>query len=280
MTRVCAAQEIGSDAFALVTIIAHTEDAKRYTAAVTWWNEQLQSVLGFSWDKLNRARKRAIKEGWLHYEAGGKGKVGKYWATIPERFSEIPDGAVDEDSPPILRTSADTSTEDAALSSAPVRKETGEKPDTNAITCTSAERSLGETWEKPGTSLDPSIPSPNPSPNPKEATASESFSLSAEQTTKKLTAEDIPVPAELDTPRFRKAWAEWLVYRRGEKMTVKPPTIRGQLTKLAKMGPDDAAESLDNAVAAGWKGFFPLKRNNSHGRPTQRYKPGGSVEAI
>lgn len=162
MTHVCAAQEIGSDAFVLVTIVVHTEDAKRYTGPVTWWNAQLQSVLGFgSWDKVDRARKRAIKAGWLHYESGGKGKVGKYWANIPEQYADLPDGAVDADEPVILRTGAETNQGESPLSPAPVRKETGDKPDTNLI----------QTGEKPGTSCEHSTLSPKPTPKPPTSSA-------------------------------------------------------------------------------------------------------------
>jgi hypothetical protein len=96
MIRTCAAQEIGTDGFLLVTVIAHTEDAKRYTAPVTFWNEQLVSVLGFSsWGKLDRARKRAVAAGWLHYEGGTKGRVARYWTTIPATYLEVPDGSTE-----------------------------------------------------------------------------------------------------------------------------------------------------------------------------------------
>ncbi|MBN2133634.1 MAG: hypothetical protein JW741_29300, partial [Sedimentisphaerales bacterium] len=98
MIRSCAAQEIGTDGFLLVAVIAHTEDAKHYTAPVTFWNDQLMSILGFaSWGKLDRARKRAVAAGWLHYESGGKRVVGKYWGTVPRNLEGLPDGAVDSD---------------------------------------------------------------------------------------------------------------------------------------------------------------------------------------
>jgi len=103
MIRTCAAQEIGTDGFMLVTIIAHTEDAKHYTAPVTFWNDQLVSVCGFaSWGKLDRARKRAIAAGWLHYECGGKGQVGRYWTTIPRAFRGQPDTSAECDYPHVF----------------------------------------------------------------------------------------------------------------------------------------------------------------------------------
>jgi hypothetical protein len=154
--------EIGTDGVWLLSIIAHTEDAAHYRSPVKFWNDQLFSVTGLkTWDRLNRARKKAVAAGWLHYEPGGKGKVGKYWVTIPGRYEGLPDNSVAEDDPIILRTSEG----DNQLSSAPVKGITnypphqhGQKPDTNLI----------EAWEKPDTSLDHSKPVPVPSPDPKK----------------------------------------------------------------------------------------------------------------
>ena len=97
MLRACAAQEIGTDGALLVTIIAHTEDAKRYVSPVTFWNDQLMSVAGMSRGQLDRARAKAVAGGWLHYEPGGKGRVGKYWATIPEALLMLTDSSVECD---------------------------------------------------------------------------------------------------------------------------------------------------------------------------------------
>src|SRR5262245_36344797 len=47
MARVCLANEIGPEACWLLTIIANTEDAKRYRDAVTYFNENLINVTGF-----------------------------------------------------------------------------------------------------------------------------------------------------------------------------------------------------------------------------------------
>lgn len=168
MVRTCAAQEIGSDGAWLVTIIAHTEDAGHYRKAVSFWNSQLQSVSGLeTWDRLDRARKKAVKAGWLHYEPGGKGKVGLYWVTEPPHAEGLPDGAVDEDDPNILRAL----TEESGPSSAPVRNQTGMKPDSNlGEAWDKPDSNLIQTWEKPGTNPEhstlPLIPTPAPVPDP------------------------------------------------------------------------------------------------------------------
>jgi hypothetical protein len=97
MVKTCLAQEIGPDACYLLTIIAHTEDAKGYRGPVTFFNEQLMMVCGLaSRNTLVRARQAAIGAGWLHYEPGGKARAGHYWVTIPEQFVGMDDQPTDE----------------------------------------------------------------------------------------------------------------------------------------------------------------------------------------
>jgi len=82
MFKTCAAQIIGVDAVLLCTCIAHIEDAKRYSGPVTFYNDQLLPLLGFGkWDRLDRARRRAIRGGWLHYQPPPSGyrQPGTYW---------------------------------------------------------------------------------------------------------------------------------------------------------------------------------------------------------
>ena len=82
----------------MLTVIAITEDARGYRPpGVTFFNEQLMPMAGFgSVDSLARARKKAVDAGWLHYEAGGKGRAGKYWVIIPEAFVCVDDAPSDE----------------------------------------------------------------------------------------------------------------------------------------------------------------------------------------
>lgn len=149
MLHSCAAQEIGPDGFLVVTAIAHAEDAKRYSGAVTYWNEQLIPILGFgSWGQLDRARKKAVDAGWLHYDHGGKGKVGKYWTTVPAHLLDAPDVSTESDHHVSLSNSGEDSV-----------KETGKKRDPN----------VREPGDNRGTSGEHSTlllnPTPNPTPN-------------------------------------------------------------------------------------------------------------------
>lgn len=92
----CAAQDIGRDACYFLTVIAHTEDAARYTGPVRYWNSQLMQTMGFTSPKqLNACRSRAIDAGWLHYERQGTRSVGMYWVLIPSQFEAIDDGLIE-----------------------------------------------------------------------------------------------------------------------------------------------------------------------------------------
>lgn len=105
LTKTCAAQEIGPTAFVLCVTIAMLEDSKRYTAPVTFYNDQLIPLIGVrKWKSLDHARSLAIKHGWLHYESSGTRRPGRYWVTIPPRFEVLDDSPCDEDTPNICYT--------------------------------------------------------------------------------------------------------------------------------------------------------------------------------
>ena len=89
-----------------------------------------------------------------------------------------------------------------------------------------------------------------------------------------VTPEDIPIPTELDTPRFHAAWAEWLAFRREEKFTIKPQAIKAQLTKLKPWGPDGAIKAITASMAGGWKGLFEQKGNDGTHPPIRFTLPG------
>lgn len=96
--KTCAVHDIGEHAFLLVVLIAHTEDAIRYSKPVSFWNSQLDSVLGFKSPKqLNQARHRAIQAGWLHYERKGDRQPGLYWTDIPSRFEALSDAPIENE---------------------------------------------------------------------------------------------------------------------------------------------------------------------------------------
>jgi hypothetical protein len=103
LVKTAAAQTIGTDGCWLLTIVVNTEDKIRYRRAVTFFNEPLMSLLGFTrWHRLDAVRSSVVAAGWLHYEAppkGSRGRPGIYWVTAPEYALDLPDDFMDEGEP-------------------------------------------------------------------------------------------------------------------------------------------------------------------------------------
>ena len=124
LTKTAAAQEIGPEACWLLTVIAHQEDAKKYCGAVTYWNEQLMPLCGFGGRRrLVLARDKAIAAGWLHYAPGGTHRAGSYWTLVPEKFADLSDTPMDEDSDDFCRSEIERQRRDSS------RSETTAKPE-------------------------------------------------------------------------------------------------------------------------------------------------------
>jgi hypothetical protein len=155
LTKSCAAQDIGLNAFALLCVIAHQEDSARYCGPVRFWNEQLMSTLSLSPRALRDARDKAVQFGWLVYSREHDRATGRYFVTIPEHFSGLSDAPIEE--PCAVRGEAS-----GEASGADLHKEMHKEVTSN---CT---RSEHETAPEPSP---PSIPIPNPIPNPEITTA-------------------------------------------------------------------------------------------------------------
>ncbi len=171
MFKAALANDIGPEACYLIAQIAMTEDATRYKKPVTFYNDQLMPVCGFSNVKsLDRARAKAVKSGWLVYIPGGKGKAGKYWTQFPEQYSYLTDGPIDESN-----VSSELSTPTGDTTCLPVAgKETGDKRETNGREEPDKRETNGrQTGDKWATILP--IPSPVPIPEEREENNSPPF---------------------------------------------------------------------------------------------------------
>jgi hypothetical protein len=83
------------------------------------------------------------------------------------------------------------------------------------------------------------------------------------------------LPAELDTPAFREAWAEWHAYRVESR---KPFTARAQrmaLKRMAKWGAEAAATAIEYSIAQGFQGIYqePQSQRTAADGATQRPRP-------
>jgi hypothetical protein len=80
---------------------------------------------------------------------------------------------------------------------------------------------------------------------------------------KEIKEEGTAFPPELDTEKFRAAWAEWQRYRREIKRRLTPMTVKKQLAQLADWGPDQAIIAIETSIAKGWQGLFEPKSNGN-----------------
>ena len=148
LTKSGAAQELGPEGCWLLAVIAHQEDAKRYTGPVTFYAEQLLPLCGFaSKGRLNRVRAKAVKLGWLHHEEGGKSRPARYWCLIPSPCGSLSDAPVDEGDETVSRSVVERQADGN-------RTANGRKPDSKRNGSATANGSLS--------TLVPTDPSPPP----------------------------------------------------------------------------------------------------------------------
>jgi hypothetical protein len=105
LAKRCEMQTIGTDGYALLSVIVNIEDSRRYDGPVTFYNSALMAALGFrKWERLDAVRKKLIDAGWLHYEApppGCRSLPGRYWVTLPPGVSLTNETTLNEpDHPP------------------------------------------------------------------------------------------------------------------------------------------------------------------------------------
>lgn len=79
-------------------------------------------------------------------------------------------------------------------------------------------------------------------------------------------AQQPPLPPNLDTPQFQIAWTEWEKHRAEMRHKLTPSTRAKQLKMLAKVGPATAAAMIHQSIEQGWQGLFPLKGDRQQAR--------------
>ncbi|MFW6124617.1 MAG: hypothetical protein ACOC46_00605 [Pirellulales bacterium] len=246
LTKTATAQQIGPEACWLLSIIAHQEDAIHYRHPIRYWNEQLGALCGFgSRKRLVSARRRAVDARWLVYHEGGKGRPGVYWVEVPAEYRDLPDGPCDESDATVCRSDSERKPEHQTES----RSDSSRKP----------ERQAPANRNGKGT---PFNPDPSPIPVPKKRAP-------------KARPEDTELPAALATDAFRRAWSDWIGYRRDRRLTLTARTLSQQLKALAAMGESGAIASIEASIKNGWQGLFgPHKGTAKNARSRYADGPG------
>jgi len=238
LTKSCAAQDIGLNAFALLCVIAHQEDSARYTGPVRFWNEQLMNVLGFKSPKqLNECRAKAIEFGWLQYERSGNREVGRYAVLIPESFEGLDDSQIE----PNHSVNHSTIHSESGTNKERIPERLGDESRNESVT----------------ESGKPSIPIPSPIP------------------VLYTPGPDVVIPERINTKEFREAVGRWIAYTKSTaKVNGKPIESNSmeeqELWRMVGTWKTDA-EALSEAVSAAIVGGWANLRKPTAGKPHVKF---------
>jgi hypothetical protein len=67
------------------------------------------------------------------------------------------------------------------------------------------------------------------------------------------------IPTELDTPKFKESWNEFLQHRKEKKIPMTPTATKNMFRKFTAWGVDNAIQAIDTAISNGWTGVFEVK---------------------
>jgi hypothetical protein len=221
--KAAVAADIGRDAFSLLVVVAHTEDAMRYRGAAKFWNSQLIETLGFTkWDQFDKARRKAIESGWLSYAGDGKRTSGEYFVTIPDGYEQISDTPIEETCTPVNPENGYKQGYDDGYKQGIID---GIKRGQCGV----------QTGDKQG---EPSIPVPLPTP---------SYSP----------GEEIQIPENLNTPEVMKVVGEWFQHleHKGKHEKIPPrnsPQEQAWWRQAGRLGPEKFLAQAEKAMAEGW----------------------------
>ena len=77
----------------------------------------------------------------------------------------------------------------------------------------------------------------------------------------------IEFPARLETPKFRAAWTQYMLYRKERRLSAYTPrSLQAKLLELAAYGPDIATAAIEKTIANNWQGIFPERLNPTPGQ--------------
>ena len=86
-----------------------------------------------------------------------------------------------------------------------------------------------------------------------------------------------------DSEEFKKAFDEWIQYRKQKKQSLTKITMRKQSSFLSEYPNETAIKILNQSMQNGWTGLFPLKPQSNGNKPTfteDSAKPGSIRSAI
>lgn len=85
----------------------------------------------------------------------------------------------------------------------------------------------------------------------------------------------IKLPDVLQTDEFKKAWSDWVQFRREKKKPLTPQMVEKQIASFAEWGPGRAIAAINFTILKGWQGLQE-PTNDENSRRTGISRPGSN----
>lgn len=100
------------------------------------------------------------------------------------------------------------------------------------------------------------------------------------RTSREIGSAEAELPAELNTPEFRRAWADWERHRREIRKRLTSGTRRRQLAQCSAWGAHRAVQAIEASITHGWTGLFdPNDKVKTSGKCSTNRGPMGDSPA-
>jgi hypothetical protein len=102
----------------------------------------------------------------------------------------------------------------------------------------------------------------------------ESPAESRKQSSRKKSTDPLPpLPIELQTEKFRRAWADWQQHRREIRKPLKPTAAAQQIKQFLQWGTESAIAAIEYTILKGWVGIRQPEKESNNGHANGKPRP-------
>lgn len=235
------------------------ENGGRIVGARRWKDRQ--------WQQLARVTLREVSAACGLWRWDGEDLVVSFYPTAKEAEVKAKRAAG-------VQTARKRWSDGAAVSSA--SSLVASSADSSAISLGPPERDAeGKGMEEEGNNL------PLPPAGGKAAGAAESGEATPKTKPRPAPVPLPPIPAALDTPAFRTAWADWLRYRSQRHLAAyKPIGLQRLFAELGEWGESAAVASIAESIRNNWQGLFPPRSDPGRGPGPKRLESDMGIDEL
>lgn len=263
-------ERLGSDVVNLAFILIERQDIL-WGKPVGQYIGQLCKLCGFpstNTERLRRARKALIDDGWLECEIPKNGERSQayYKMVLKTTPADSVDGKqTNNDNPSESGLGEESDPSGTRLGEGLTPAKVVAAPHRIPSRHPSESRPPSDPSISDPSISDPKNNTPSIPPLPPKGGCDETENdevLILEKTPKgkkqsSKTTNELPViPQSLNTPTFLSAWSDWIQHRKEIKKPLKPTQSRRQLDQFAEWGEQRAINAIVHSITNGWQGIF------------------------